>query len=155
MVVQSSANLNNNAFILSGNSFVRNDETLLQDAGRGAVALEPFTVMARILASGKWVPFTDETVVETGASVPQGILLGDAVPGADLVAGDVTGQSILIGGCLTYDSSQLIIENAKTLNTIVKATTATDNTLVKTVGDLLEDKGLFAEQTVDIAGFEN
>ena len=154
MSVQARTDLTNNPFVLSGTSFVRNDVTLLQDAGR-SIPLEPFTVMARILASGKWVPFTDETVVETGASVPQGIFIGDAIPAADLVAGDVVGRSILVGGCLTYDSSQLIIENSKTLATIVKATTAVDNTLVKTVSDLLEDKGLFAEDTVDIAGFEN
>lgn len=153
MGVQSRGDLNNNPFILTGMSLVRNNEILLQDGGR-AIPLAPFTVMAKILASGKWVPFTDETTVETGASVPQGIFLGDAVPAADLVAGDVVGQSILVGGALTYDDAQLVIENAKTLATIVKATTAVDNTLVKTVGALLEDKGMFAESTVDIAGFE-
>ena len=153
MAVQSRSDLNNNPFILSGQSLVRNNQTLLQDAGR-VIPLAPFTVMAKILATGKWVPFTDETVVETGAAVPQGIFLGDAVTAADLVAGDVVGQTILVGGGLTYDDAQLVIENAKTLGTIVKATTAVDNTFAKTVGDLLEDKGMFAESTVDIASFE-
>ncbi len=153
MSVQNRADLTNNPFILSGMSFVKNGEILLQDGAR-AVPLAPFTVMSKILASGKWVPFDDETVVETGASVPQGIFLGDAVPAADLVAGDVVGQSILVGGALTYDTEQLVIENSKTLATVVKATTAVDNTIVKTVGDLLEDKGMFAEATVEIAGFE-
>ncbi len=153
MSVQGRSDLTNNPFILTGMSLVKNNETLLQDAGR-STPLAPFTVMAKILASGKWVPFTDETVVETGAAVPQGIFLGDAVTAADLVAGDVVGQTILVGGALTYDDAQLVIENSKTLATIVKATTAVDNVFVKTVGDLLEDKGMFAESTVDIAGFE-
>lgn len=154
MPVQSRTDLTNNPFVLSGVAYSKEADTLLQDGGR-AVPLVKFTLMAKIAASGKWVPFTDETVVETGAGTPAGIFLGDDVAAADLVAGDVVDQPILVGGCLTFDDSQLVIENSKTLATIIKASTAVDNVIVKTVEDVLQDKGMFAESSVDIAGFEN
>ncbi len=150
--VQNRADLNNNPFVLAGFSLARNAETLFQDAGR-SVALVQFTLMAKVAATGKWVPFTDETATD-GTGIPQGIFLSDDVPAADLVAGDVVDQSILVGDAL-YDLAQLVIENSKLLTTVILATGGADNVFTQTVADYLENKGLFAESTVDIAGFEN
>jgi hypothetical protein len=109
--------------------------------------------MSKVAASQKWVPFTDETATD-GTAIPQGIFLGDDVPAADLVAGDVVDQSILVGNAL-YDLAQLVIENSKLLTTVILATGGADNVFTQVVSDYLENKGLFAESTVDIAGFEN
>lgn len=155
MDVQTRLDNNANPFILSGYGYSREPETLLQDAGRGAADLVQFTLMARIVASGKWVPFTSAVTVETGASVPQGIYLGADIAAADIVAGDVTGLVILIGGNLTYDDARLVIENSLTLATPIKASTAVDNVFVQRVSDFLENKGMYAESTVDIASYEN
>ena len=152
MSVQNRADLNNNPFILADFSLARNAEVLLTDAGR-SVPLVRLTLMSKVAASGKWVPFTDETATD-GTAIPQGVFLGDDVPAADLVAGDVVDQSILVGNAL-YDVSQLVIENSKLLTTVSLATSAADNRFTQTVADYLENKGMFAESTVDIAGFEN
>ena len=155
MSVESSANINTNPFVLSGNPFSRNGEILLQDAGR-AVPLVKFTLLAQVVATSKWVPFDDLVTVETGISVPRGIYLGDDITAADIVAGDIADLSVLVGGMgVTYDDSQLVIENSLLLTSVIKASTAVDNVIVGQVKDFLENKGLFAESTVDIAGFEN
>ena len=153
MPVQNRADLNNNPFILSGTSLAKNAEVLLTDAGR-SVDLVRLTLMSKVAATGKWVPFTDETATD-GTGIPQGIFLGDDVAAADLVAGDVVDQSILVGSALTYDDAQLVIENSKLLTTVILATGGADNVFTQTVADYLENKGMFAESTVDIAGFEN
>lgn len=149
MAVQISANLSNLAFILSGVSLIKDSETLLQDAGR-ATPLAFGTLMAKVAASGKWVPLTDETAVD-GTAVARGIYMGDAVAAADLVAGDVVGAPILVGGACTIDAQQLVIENSKTLATVVGATTV----FAHTVRDDLESFGIFVEDTIDIDEFEN
>ena len=149
MAVQNSSNLASQAFILSGQSLIKDNETLLQDAGR-ATPLAFGTLMAKVAASGKWVPFTDETAT-TGAATARGVYVGDAVAAADLVAGDVVGAPILVGGSCTIDGQQLVIENSKTLGTVVGATTVN----ARTVRDDLERFGIFVEETIDIDGYEN
>jgi hypothetical protein len=98
------------------------------------------------------VPFTDETATD-GDAIPQGIYVGPDIPAADLVAGDVVDNQILVGAAL-FDVNQLVIENSKTLNTVINATGGADNINIKTVRDYLADKGLFAEDTTDISGFQ-
>ena len=99
-----------------------------------------------VTANGKWVPF-DPTAVN-GAEFPRGVLMVDNVTAAALVAGDVTDQTILIGGACTVDSDQLIFDDGtSTLDTVLR-----DGS---TVRDALDAIGIFDENTVDIAGYEN
>ena len=150
MAQQAERNNSNIAFVLEGQSYVSEAETLLQDAGRGAVALVWGTLMAKVAASQKWVPFTDETAVD-GSAIPLGIYVGADVPGADLVAGDVVNSPILRGGACTIDVEQLTIENSKTLGTVITVGT----TDLRTVRDHLMEIGIFTESTTDITSFEN
>ncbi len=124
---------------------------LSQDAGRTTV-LASKTLMAKIAATQKWEPFTDETATD-GTAIPQGIYVGPDITAAALVAGDITDNQILVGAAL-IDKNQLVIENSKTLDTVINATGAADNINIKTVRDYLADKGLFVEDTTDISEFQ-
>lgn len=149
MSVQVRSNNTNKPFILSGNSLIRNNQTILQDAGRTAV-LAPLTVMSKVAASGKWVPFTDETATN-GAAIPQGIYLGPEIAAADLVAGDVIAETILVGDAI-IDTEQLIFdEGSKTLSTVITVGT----TDLRTSQDHLANRGIFVESTIDISAPEN
>lgn len=148
MSVQASIQNKNLAFILSGLALSRPDAIILQDAGRGAVALVFGTLMAKVAASQKWVPFTDETATN-GTARPQGIYIGADVTGAALVAGDVIDSSILVGDAVV-DLNQIVIENSKTLDTIIGALVEQ-----RTVRDELAFRGIFVEDTVNISSFEN
>jgi hypothetical protein len=158
MAMQSSATLKNFPLILSGAPLVRDNETLLTDGARATV-LKRGTVMAQVAASKKWVPLTDIAAVTTGAAVARGILLSEDVTAAALVAGDVTGQVILVGGAaVTLDSQQVVLENSLTLNTVVSDDPAgADNDVVnvRRIEDDLARIGLFVENTIDISKLEN
>lgn len=149
MAVQSSLDVSNIPFILSGVGLARDDQVILTDAGR-AIPLAPFTVMAKVAATGKWVPFTNEAATD-GTAIPQGIYIGDEIAAADIVAGDVSDAFILVGKDVTVDVNQLVIENSKTLDTVITVGT----TDLRTVRDHLANRGIFTEETVDISGFEN
>jgi hypothetical protein len=137
-------------FIRSGVSYTKNDATLLTDGGR-STDLAKYTLLAQVAASKKWVPFTDETATD-GTAVAKGVYLGDAVAAADIAAGDVTGFGpILVGGACTIDNDQLVIENSKTLDTVVGAASVEAHR----VEDDLNEIGIFVEATVDIDGYEN
>jgi hypothetical protein len=158
MAMQSSATLKNFPLILSGALLVRDNETLLTDGARATV-LKRGTVMAQVAASKKWVPLTDIAAVTTGAAVARGILLSEDVTAAALVAGDVTGQVILVGGAaVTLDAQQVVLENSLTLNTVVSDDPAgADNDVVnvRRIEDDLARIGLFVENTIDISKLEN
>lgn len=149
MTVQVSTNNSSVPFIRFGDSLYRDSETLLQDAGRTA-DLVCGTLMAKVAASQKWVPFTDETATD-GTAIPQGIYLGADIASADIVAGDVTDLPILVGSNVLIDEDQLVIENSKTVNTVITVGT----TDLRTVMDHLAGRGIFLEETVDITEFEN
>ena len=150
MAVQSRLDNTTEKLILSGNTLVREAETLLQDAGR-AVPLATYTLMAQIAATKKWVPFTDETAVD-GSAIAKGVFMGDAIAAADLVAGDVVDQPIITGGAAaTIDSDLLVIENSKSLDTVVGAATVEAHR----VEDDLNEIGIFVEDTTAISDFEN
>lgn len=125
---------------------------LAQDAGRSAV-LAFATVMAKVAATQKWVPFTDETATD-GSAVPAGIYIGPDIAAADLVAGDISENQILVGAAF-IDLNQLVIENSKTLDTVINPTGGADNIVLQTVRDFLANRGIFVEDTVDISAFEN
>lgn len=149
MSVQTSIQNKVLAFILSGIAISRPDAIILQDSGRGSVALVFGTLMAKVAASQKWVPFTSETAT-TGAANPQGIYIGADITGAALVAGDVIDSPILVGNAIV-DLNQIVIENSKTLDTIIGVTSVN----ARTVRDQLAFRGIFAEDTVNISSFEN
>lgn len=152
MSVQASSDISSVPFIRFANpAAIENEAVLEQDAGRATV-LASLTLMGKVAASQKWVPFTDETATD-GSAIPQGVYLGPDVAAADLVAGDISDNQILVGAAF-FDTNQLVIENSKTLDTVIEATGGADNINIKTVRDYLADKGLFAEDTTDISGFQ-
>ena len=120
-------------------------EVILQDAGRGTTAVAPLTLMGKAAVSGKWiVPYNPAAV--DGSAVTLGIYVGPEIPGADLVAGDIAGASILQFGA-KCDEAKLIIEGATTLETVVGATLEQ-----RRVRDILIKQSLFfmdTEQVMD------
>lgn len=141
--VQQKTDLSNKPFIQSGESLVKSGQTILQDGGR-STDMEFGTLLAKNPTSGKWVPFTDETAVD-GTAHPRGILMRQ-IDAADIVAGDVEDVPVMVGKTVTIDVQQLVIENSKTLATIVNVPA----TLNASVEDLLRLTGIFVETTVDI-----
>lgn len=154
MAVQTRLNNDNRPFILSGDGFKETDAVFVQDVGRGTTALVFGTLVAKVAADGKYVPFSSETATD-GTAIPIGIFLGNDITGAALVAGDVIDQVILIGGSVTIDTEQLTIESSKTLATVINATGGADNILTQTVRDYLHMRGIFPESTVAISATEN
>lgn len=150
MAVQSRLNIDVTPFFLSGSNIYKDNETILQDAGRSE-DLVTYTLMAQISATKKWVPFTDETATD-GSAIAKGIYIGDDIPAADLVAGDVTSVPIVVGGSVaTFAGDKLIIENSKTLDTVVAAGTVNEHR----VEDDINRIGLYSESTVDASSYEN
>lgn len=145
-------NTNAPNILYSGIALTEHDAVLEQDAARATV-LGYGTLMAKVAASQKWVPFTDETAVD-GSAVPLGIYVGEDVTAAALVAGDVTDAAILVGGQALVDEEQLIIENSKTLATLISALAAAPLWIVS-VRDVLRMVGIFVESTIATSGFEN
>lgn len=114
------------------------------DGATDFAAADFFTIA--VTANGKWVPF-DPTAVD-GGEIPKAVLMVDDVTAAALVAGDVTDQTLLVGAATTIDASQVVFDDgSSTLGTVLNNG--------KTVGDALAEIGIFTEETVDIAGFEN
>ena len=150
MPLQASIDNANIPFIQGANAFSRDDQVLFTDAGRTTV-LAQFTLLAKIAATKKWVPFTNEAATD-GTAIPQGIYLGDDIAAADIAAADVVDLQVLVGGDgVPVDVNQLVIENSKTLDTVITVGT----TDLRTVRDHLANRGIFIEETVDISSFEN
>lgn len=154
MSIENQSNINTRQFILFALSVaLRTDKaTLLVDALR-TTPLLPKTLMAKIAATGKYVPFTDETATD-GTGIPAGIYdpegsLGE-IAAADIAAGDVEDLPILLFGA-QFDSEQLIIENSKTLATVIGAGTVQ----AKTVQDALIEKSLVPTAAISGSSFEN
>lgn len=118
------------------------DQTIDQDAAR-VIDLEPNTLMAQNNVTRKWVPLTAVATGTNGESVPSGIYRGSAIPAASIVAGDVTGADILVGGPVIFDEDALVIENALTLDSIVVDTD-------KTIRAELISLGLNPRPSVDV-----
>ena len=138
------------SFILDGSLVLqRGDQVLKQDAAR-ASDLVFGTLLAKEAASGKWVPFTDETATD-GTAVARGVYVGLDVAAADLVAGDVAAAVVLIGGDAKLDRAQVIIEGGKDLETVF----GTGTIHAKTVEDQLREIGLFIGESEDTTSFEN
>ncbi len=149
MQVQARLDNDNTPFILLSLPAVINKAgVLLQDGGRAAVLFQ-YTLLSKIAATGKLVPYTDETAVD-GTAIPYGIYMGCDILAADLVAGDVVDVQVLEGGAW-FDKEKLVIENAKTLATVIAAATVNN----RTVDDELRRLSLYSEETIEISSFEN
>jgi hypothetical protein len=121
-----------------------------RDAGR-TEDLKQYTLMSQEAVSGKWVPFTDGLATD-GTAIPRGIYSGEDIPYAKIVAGDVSAFIVVGGGGIaTFDKDKLIIENSKTLDTVIDAGTVN----VHTVKDDLRRIGLFTQYTTDVTRYEN
>jgi hypothetical protein len=147
MAVQDSLNIANLPFVLSGSSYSKGAETVAQDAAR-TEDMEWGTVMSYDPTNAKWVPFTDETA-DDGTQFPRGILLR-ALAAADIVAGDVTSVPIMIKADVV-DKNQLVIENSKTLATVIDSPAG----IALTVEDALRVAGIGLGDVVDMTGYEN
>ena len=149
MAVQSRLDIDITPFFLSGNVLTKDSEIIAQDAGRTEDLLQ-YTLMAQIAADKKWVPFTDETATY-GTAIVKGIYTGGDIDAAAIAAGDVEDIAIVVGGSTaTFAEDKLIIENSKTLDTIIEAGTINAHR----VEDDLNGIGLYPESTVDISSYE-
>jgi hypothetical protein len=89
---------------------------------------------------------TGTVTAPTGEQIPMGIYRGEEIAAATLVAGDVTNQSIVVGGQgLIVDLAQLVLENSLTVNSVIVSKQ-------KTVAAVLREIGIFANTTTDISG---
>lgn len=122
---------------------IRTDEAvLLQDAGRGAADLVCFTLLGKIAATGKYAPYS--AAATDGSAMKPAIYLGpNDILAADIVAGDVTGLSVLEFGAIV-DEGKLVLE-AGTLDTLVGTGVTTD-----TVRNILEKLSIKFRETENI-----
>ena len=127
-------------FTLSDDALVSENETVLTDAGRSG-DMARFTLMSKVSASGKWVPFTSGTATD-GSQFPRGILLA-TLSEAEIKAGDVVNVPILRRSI--FDQNQLVIETGSLTTTINEP--ANTNTRVV---DWLISCGLVPEDTVAV-----
>lgn len=135
-------------FLRRGSALCKEAATVVQDAGRGTADMVQYTLMVYDPATAKWNSFTNEAATN-GTQIPKGILL-KTLAAAAIVAGDVVNVPILVGDAVV-DQNQLVIENSKTLATVVNVPA----NLNQSVEDLLRWVGIYTEDTVDIDSFEN
>ena len=147
MSVQASANVTNFPFILSENSKVKENETVVQDAERSG-DIERHTVMSYDPTTAKWGPFINEAAVD-GTQFPRGIIMAK-IEEAAIIAGDVETIPILVGDAVV-DQNQLVIEAAKTLATIINVPVG----IYLTVEEALRLMNIYVADTIAIDGFEN
>ena len=143
MAVQNVLNVNNQSPFLSG-SFKSDGGTLAQDAGE-TIPTARMTVLGQVSASLKLVPLV--STATDRRQFPFAILNQEAIPAADVVAGDVELTNIVKGGDGKINKASIVFHNGTdTLDTIVSG---------RTIESYLNDKGLFFKDVVDIVGYEN
>jgi hypothetical protein len=144
MAVEGRANIDTTPFVLDGISY-GGAITLLQDAGR-TTDMVIGTVLSQDPATEKFVPFSDETAVD-GTEIPIAIL-DQTIPSASLVAGDVTDVAAIWGPAVLLDINKIVVENSKTLATVIAS-------LKITVKQALRWSGIFLADTENIDAYEN
>jgi len=97
-----------------------------------------------ITADGDFVPLAVGDV--NGGGRVAGVYLSGEIAAADIVAADVVDLPILIGGSLTFDASQLVIEGGADLDTVLASGL--------TIREEMAVLGMFAEDTVDVDSYE-
>lgn len=150
MAVQVRADNTTEPLILSGYSYVKNGR-ITANAGRTTPMLKN-TVMAYNATLNEWGPFNVLNDV-AGLSVPRGIYLGDDIPAADFVAGDILDCPILVGGCCTVNEELIVWDDGTlSISSIVNPGTIE----ARAAGyALAAAAGIFIEETEAISEFEN
>lgn len=118
----------------------RSDATLLTDAGR-VTPLAKYTVLAKVAATGKYVPWTSLVAVD-GSAIPRAIYLGDDIAAATIAAGDVTGLHILDGDALVDESKLVFDGGTLSLASVINPSDATTKYWIVTGRDVLEMYGI-------------
>jgi hypothetical protein len=77
---------------------------------------------------------------EESTAIPAGLFWGNDIAAADIAAGDVPDQNILVGKTVEIDESEIVLEGSLTLDDIVYATG-------RTIRKHLSDLGIFARST--------
>jgi hypothetical protein len=149
MALQTRLDVDLTPLVRGGQSAVEQNAILLTDAGR-ATPLVFGTLLAKVAASGKYVPFINEAAVD-GTALPSGIYIGPDIAAADIVAGDILDIPVLVGNGVYVDENKITIENSKLMTTVIGAASPD----VRTVKDQLRWGGIFTVDTVDISSFEN
>jgi len=148
MSVQNSASNSNKPFFISGDPVSVDNAVIKQDAARSESLLFG-TIMAKISATGKWVPWTDSEA-EDGSALPAGIYLGETILAATLVAGDVSSNPILVGASVTVDQEQCVVDSESDLTLLDDVVLSSVNSPVrKTARDWLAVAGIYLEATVE------
>jgi hypothetical protein len=96
-----------------------------------------------VTAVNKFNPLNGASV--DGSQRVAGVYFGDDIAAATLVAGDVI-DSLMILGDAYVDLNQIVFENSLSLTSVLPSG--------KTVEQELAGLGIFAEDTIDISGFE-
>lgn len=125
-------------------ALVRDNETLLQDAGRTADLVQ-YTVMSRDPATNKLVPLTNAAATD-GTEIPCG-LSAQLTATADIVAGDVTGFHLYIK-VGRIDEASIVLENSLDLDDEI-----TNQNM--TIRDMLYIRGIYPEPGYDVDRPEN
>lgn len=129
-------------------AYREDDGTIDQDAGRSGDIVQ-YTLMGKVAATGSWVPFTDETAVD-GSAATFGIYMGEDIAEADIIAGDIVDLPIVRFG-MTFNEDLLVIENSKTLETVISAAAVNAHT----VRDALREQDLIPKETQSASRAEN
>ncbi|MHC4316113.1 MAG: hypothetical protein ACYSW3_27030 [Planctomycetota bacterium] len=149
MSVQAQTNITTVPFIRDGVAYVKDNEVLVQDGARSG-DMVAYTLMAQNPSTLKWEPFDDETAT-TGLQWPRGILMATYTEAA-IQAADIPDVPIIVGGKgLVIDEGQLVIENSKTLATVINIPANTN----KTVETVLREIGIFVQVTQDVDAYQN
>jgi len=148
MSIQEENDITITQLVLSGVTHVRDSQTIAQDAGR-TTPLVNRTVMAKITATGLWIPLTVVAgAITDGTDFPRGIYSGEDIPAATLVAGNVTNVNIVVSGPCTVDEDLLVLENSLTLDTEIDRTD-------ETIRDSLTKISIVPEKTEYVSEHEN
>jgi hypothetical protein len=147
--VQGRTDLSNAQFVRSSlPGYTETKGVYLTDGGR-SIDLEPYTLLAKRASSGKYRAFVNEAATN-GEAIPAGIYFGPTIAAADIVAGDVPNLVVITAG-IKFDEGLLVIENAKTLETVI----GTGTIHARTVRDYLRSYMLIPVPTLQHSGGEN
>jgi hypothetical protein len=149
MAVQARRDQSTEPLILSDSSDVENGD-IVQDAQRAADLLFG-TVMAQVAATELWTPWVAVNGVD-GSAYPRGIYLGDTIPAADLVAGNVRGVPILVGNARVNENAVVFDQDTLNAASVIGAATIHAVTGRKAI---LQTANIRLQDTVAISDHEN
>jgi hypothetical protein len=140
-------NIEGRSLVIGGEfTHYRGSQTIKTDAGR-AVPLVSNTVVGFLPAENKWVP-VDITQTTSPSVLLVGIYTGRELTAAEIVAGDVTGLNILVGGDALLASDLIVVDkDAATIDDAYGTGVA-----ATTIRERLRSYGLYAQVTDVIVG---